>query len=65
MRTMILAAVAATGLTGGVAYAGDGDVPSANTLFTQIPGGRPSAGTESSVNRHYATVRSQRQSAQP
>jgi hypothetical protein len=38
VRTMILAAVAATGLTGVVAYAGDGDVPSANTLFTQIPG---------------------------
>ena len=38
MRTMLIAAVAATGLTSGVAYAGDGDVPAANTLFTQIPG---------------------------
>ena len=38
MKTMLIAAVAATGLTSGVAYAGDGDVPAANTLFTQIPG---------------------------
>ena len=38
MRTMLIAAVAAMGLTSGVAYAGDGDAPAANTLFTQIPG---------------------------
>jgi len=38
MKTMLIAAVAATCLTSGVAYAGDGDVPAANTLFTQIPG---------------------------
>ena len=38
MRTMIIAAVAAMGLTGGVANAGEGDGPAANTLFTQIPG---------------------------
>ena len=38
MRTMIIAAVAAIGLTSGVAFAGDGDAPAANTLFTQIPG---------------------------
>ena len=38
MRPMIIAAVAAMGLTGGVAYAGDGEGPAANTLFTQIPG---------------------------
>jgi hypothetical protein len=38
MRIMIIAAVAATGLTSGVAFAGDGDAPAANTLFTQIPG---------------------------
>ena len=38
MRTMLIAAVAVMGLTSGVAYAGDGDPPAANTLFTQIPG---------------------------
>jgi hypothetical protein len=38
MRTVITAAVAAIGLTSGVAYAGDGDAPAANTMFTQIPG---------------------------
>jgi hypothetical protein len=38
MRTMIIAAVAAMGLAGGVAYAGDGEELVANTLFTQIPG---------------------------
>ena len=38
MRIMIIAAVAATGLTSGVVFAGDGDAPAANTLFTQIPG---------------------------
>jgi hypothetical protein len=38
MRTMIIAAVAAMGLASGVAYAGDGEEPVANTLFTQIPG---------------------------
>ena len=38
MRPMILVAVAVAGLNGGVAYAGDGDAPAANTLFTQIPG---------------------------
>jgi hypothetical protein len=38
MRTMIIAAVAATGLTSGGACAGDGEGPAANTLFTQIPG---------------------------
>jgi len=37
MRTMLIAAVAVMGLTSGVAYAGDGDPPAANTLFTQIP----------------------------
>ena len=38
MRTMIIAAVAAMGLTSGVAYGGDGEGPAANTMFTQIPG---------------------------
>jgi hypothetical protein len=38
MRTVIIAAVAAMGLTHGVANAGEGDGPAANTLFTQIPG---------------------------
>ena len=38
MRTMIIAAVAATGLASGAAYAGEGEGPAANTLFTQIPG---------------------------
>ena len=38
MRAMITAALAAMGLTSGIAYAGDGDAPAANTLFTQIPG---------------------------
>ena len=38
MRTMLIAAVAVMGLTTGVAYAGDGDAPAADTLFTQIPG---------------------------
>ena len=38
MRTMVIAAVAAMGLTSGDAYAGDGDAPAANTMFTQIPG---------------------------
>ena len=37
MRTTIIAAVAAMGFASGVAYAGDGDPPAANTLFTQIP----------------------------
>ena len=41
MRTMIIAAVAAMGLNGGVAYAGDGEEPVANTLFTQIPAWSP------------------------
>ncbi len=38
MRTMIIAAVAATGLASGAAYAGEGEGPAANTLFTQTPG---------------------------
>lgn len=38
MRTMIIAAVAVMGLASGVAYAGEGEEPAANTLFTQIPG---------------------------
>jgi hypothetical protein len=35
---MLIATVAVMGLTSGVAYAGDGEGPAANTLFTQIPG---------------------------
>jgi len=38
MRTMIIAAVAAMSLISGVAFAGDGEGPAANTLFIQIPG---------------------------
>ncbi len=38
MRTMIIVAVAAVGLASGVAYAGEGEEPAVNTLFTQIPG---------------------------
>jgi hypothetical protein len=52
MRIMIIAAVAATGLTSGVVFAGDGDAPAANTLFTQIPGvvAQAPAGNLSSTN---------------
>jgi hypothetical protein len=38
MKTMILAAAAALSLGVGSAYAGDGEGPAANTLFTEIPG---------------------------
>jgi hypothetical protein len=57
MKTMLIAAVAAIGLTSGVAYAGDGDGPAANTLFTQIPGvvAQPSAGNVSSVDTAQQT----------
>ena len=45
MRTMIIAAVAAMGLTSGVAYA-EGDGPAANTQSTAIPGVVAQAPTE-------------------
>jgi hypothetical protein len=38
MKTLFLASAAALSLSMGVAYAGDGDVPQANTLFTELPG---------------------------
>ena len=39
MRTMLLAAAAGLSLAAStVAYAGDGEGPAANTLFTNIPG---------------------------
>jgi hypothetical protein len=38
MRTMLLAAAAVLGLGAGSAFAGDGDVPSPDTYFTQLPG---------------------------
>ena len=38
MKTLFLATAAALSLSMGVAYAGDGDVPQANTLFTELPG---------------------------
>jgi len=38
MRTLILATAAALSLSAGVAYAGDSDGATANTLFTSIPG---------------------------
>ena len=60
MRTMIIAAVAAMGLTIGVTYAGDGEGPAANTMFTQIPGvvaqapagNLPSTGTAQQIGRN-------------
>jgi len=38
MKTMFLAAAAALSLSVGAAYAGDGEGPQANTLFTSLPG---------------------------
>ncbi len=38
MKTMLLAAAAALSLGIGSAYAGDGEGPHANTLFTSLPG---------------------------
>jgi hypothetical protein len=38
MKTFLIAAGAALSIGMGVAYAGDGDVPAANTQFTEIPG---------------------------
>jgi hypothetical protein len=38
MKTFLIAAGAALSLGMGIAYAGDGDVPAANTQFTEIPG---------------------------
>jgi hypothetical protein len=38
MKTMFLAAAAALSLGVGAAYAGDGEGPQANTLFTSLPG---------------------------
>jgi hypothetical protein len=38
MKTLFLATAAALSLSMRVAYAGDGDVPQANTLFTELPG---------------------------
>ena len=38
MKTMLIAAAAALSLGIGSAYAGDGDIPQAETFFTQLPG---------------------------
>lgn len=38
MKTMILATAAVLGIGIGSAYAGEGDGPIANTLFTELPG---------------------------
>ena len=38
MKTMILAAATLLSLSAGVAYAGDGEGPAANTQFTELPG---------------------------
>ncbi|HME27950.1 MAG TPA: hypothetical protein VKI44_42630 [Acetobacteraceae bacterium] len=38
MKTMLLAAAAALSLGIGSAYAGDGDIPQADTFFTELPG---------------------------
>lgn len=38
MKTMLIAAAAALSLGIGSAYAGDGDIPQADTFFTQLPG---------------------------
>jgi hypothetical protein len=38
MKTMILAAAAVLSFGIGAAYAGDGEGPAANTLFTELPG---------------------------
>ncbi len=47
MRTMIIAAVAAIGLTpAAAAYAGEGEGPVSNTLFTENPGGVAEAPTQ-------------------
>jgi predicted nucleotidyltransferase len=48
------------GLNSGVAYAGEGDVPAANTLFTQIPGviAQAPAGNPPSTDTAQQTGRS-------
>ena len=38
MKTMILAAATLLSLSAGIAYAGDGEGPAANTQFTELPG---------------------------
>ncbi len=38
MKTIILATAAVLGLGAGVAFAGEGEGPVANTVFTQLPG---------------------------
>jgi hypothetical protein len=38
MRTIMLATAAVLSLGVGSAFAGDGDVPAANTYFTELPG---------------------------
>ena len=38
MKTMILAAATLLSVSAGVAYAGDGEGPAANSQFTEIPG---------------------------
>ena len=67
MRTMLIAAVAVMGLTSGVAYAGDGDPPAANTLFTQIPGvvAQAPAGNVPSIDTAQQTGPKNRSSHNP
>ena len=38
MKTILLAAATLLSLSAGVAYAGDGEGPAANTQFTELPG---------------------------
>jgi hypothetical protein len=59
---MLIAAVAAMGLASGVAYAGEGEEPAANTLFTQIPGvvAQPPVGNVPSIDTAQQTNRSSR-----
>jgi hypothetical protein len=38
MKTMLIAAATLLSLSAGVAYAGDGEGPAANTQFTELPG---------------------------